>query len=60
MKYKKENPKFIWSLIKPEWYEIHQHVLHLFMGHKNYVRYRKSSHQLAPMILLLENLLNQK
>ena len=58
-KYKKEQPKFIWGIIKPEWYELQEHIIHLIMGHKNYLRYRKSNHEYAPMILHLDNMLNK-
>ena len=58
-KYKKEQPKFIWGIIKPEWYELQEHILHLIMGHKKYLRYRKSNHEYAPMILHLDNVLNK-
>jgi hypothetical protein len=58
-KYKKEQPKFIWGIIKPEWHELQEHIIHLFMGHKNYLRYRKSNHEYAPMILHLDNMLNK-
>jgi len=58
-KYKKEQPKFIWGIIKPEWYELQEHILHLIMGHKKYLRYRKSNHEYAPMILHLDNMLNK-
>jgi hypothetical protein len=59
-KYYSENPKFIWSLIKPEWYEIHQHLLRLLMGSKLYGRYRKVNDKYYPMIMYLENILNEK
>ncbi len=58
-KYKKEHPNFIWKLIKPEWYEIHQHVLRLFMGSKLYGRYRKQKSRYNVMIMHLENMFNQ-
>jgi hypothetical protein len=57
-KYKKEHPNFIWKLIKPEWYEIHQHVLHLFMGSKLFGRYRKEKSRYNVMIMHLENMFN--
>jgi len=55
VKYRQENANFIWKLIKPEWYEVHQHVIHLLMGSKDYLRYRKSGDKYAPMIMYLEN-----
>lgn len=59
-KYGAENDKFIWSLIKPEWYEIHQYLLRLMVGHKKYFEYRKIKHIYYPMINELENILNKK
>lgn len=59
-KYKKEHPKFIWSLIKPEWYEISEHILRLFMGHKRYLKQRKEKHEYARVITHLENMFNEK
>jgi len=56
-KYKEEQPKFIWGIIKPEWYELQEHIIHLIMGHKNYLRYRKSNHEYSPMISLLDKML---
>jgi len=58
-KYKKEHPNFIWKLIKPEWYEIHQHALRLLMGSKLYVRYRKEKRKNKVMIKHLEDMFNQ-
>lgn len=59
-KYKSEHPKFVWGLIKPEWYEIHQHALRLLMGSRLYGRYRKSSYKYNVALMLLEDMLNQK
>lgn len=59
-KYKKEHPNFIWKLIKPEWYEIHQHVIRLFMGSKLYGRYRKQKSKYNVMIMHLEDMFNVK
>lgn len=59
-KYKKEHPKFIWSIIKPEWYEISEHILRLFMGHKRYLKQRKEKHEYARVITHLENMFNNK
>lgn len=59
-KYGAENNKFIWSLIKPEWYELHQHLLHLIIGHEKYSEYRKINHIYHQMIQELERILNNK
>lgn len=60
VKYGKENPDFIWKLIKPEWYEIHQHIGRLMVGKKNYIFYRKYNDVYLPLINHLENLIKQK
>jgi hypothetical protein len=59
-KYGAENDKFIWSLIKPEWYEIHQYLLRLLVGHKKYFEYRKMKHIYYPMIQELDSILNKE
>ena len=59
-KYHAENPKFIWGLIKPEWYEFRQHALRIFMGRRLYVKYRKANYKYNTMVTRLESMLNQK
>ena len=59
-KYHAENPKFIWGLIKPEWYQLDQHLLHILMGGKSFGKYRKQKHEYRIMISFLEDMLNEK
>ena len=58
-KYGKENQNFVWKLVKPEWYEVHQYLIQFIIGHKSYVRYRKANDKYAPMILHLEILIGK-
>ena len=56
-KYKKENPKFIWGLIKPEWYEIHLWLL-VCLSFSGYVSYKLNSRTVfSDMIIRLNELL---
>ena len=56
-KYKKENPKFIWGLIKPEWYQIHLWVLYV-LSPMNFLYYRIKNDKYSHMIIRLNELLN--
>ena len=59
-KYHAENPKFIWGLVKPEWHELDQHLLHILMGGKSFGKYRKQKHKYSIIISFLEDMLNEK
>jgi hypothetical protein len=52
-KYKEENPKFIWGLVKPEWYEVHQWLYRLIIGKPNFLYYRINKNEYSEMITSL-------
>lgn len=60
LKYKSEHPNFVWSIIKPEWYELSEQIIRLFMGHNRYLKHRKETHELRDMIKLMDEMLNQE
>ena len=56
-KYKKENPKFILGLIKPEWYQVHLWALYM-LSPMNFLYFRIKNHPYSKMIIKLGILLN--
>lgn len=58
-KYQKENPKFIWGLIKPEWYEVHLWALYM-LSPMNFLYFRIKNDKYSEMIIRLNELLFDK
>ncbi len=54
-KYQQENPKFIWGLIKPEWYQVHLWVLYM-LSPMNFLYLRIKDDKYSRMIIRLNEL----
>src|ERR1700741_1053731 len=52
-KYKSENPKFLWGLVKPEWYNIPLWIYRFSLGKEAFIMYRTATHEYSRMFIQL-------
>ncbi len=55
-KYAQENPKFIHQLTKPEWYQVWNYLLRIFMSKDDFLQHRINKNPYGEMIIYLNNI----
>ncbi len=58
-KYQAENEKFIWNLVKPEWFEVSEWLLKLCYGRKKYIACAIERHEYKEMFNELISILKK-
>lgn len=58
-KYKSENGKFIYELVKPEWYQLWEQTIRLITPEEEFITYRINIHPYRKMIYHLQDIMNR-